>query len=71
MEKPVANDLCQCSGVESTNIILVRINQMKRELDNKISYYDGNICNEEVVRISRLLDMLIIEYEEGRISNKR
>jgi hypothetical protein len=44
--------------------ILQRINQLKHELNNKISYYNGNINNNEIVRISRTLDMLIIEYHE-------
>ncbi|MDF2586927.1 MAG: hypothetical protein K0S41_768 [Anaerocolumna sp.] len=54
---------------ESQNNMLHRINQLKHELNNKISYYNGNISNDEIVSISRSLDMLIIEYHEGRISN--
>lgn len=66
MTKIISNEFCKCSEVVSPDNILLMINQMKQELDNRISYH-GNICNDEVVRISRSLDMLIVDYEEGRI----
>lgn len=71
MTKIVTNDLCKCSKVEEENNILLKINQMKQELNDVISYQNGNICSDEVVRISRLLDRLIIDYEDIRFSNRR
>lgn len=70
MTKFVTNDLCKCLKVEEENNILLKINQMKKELNDMISYHNGDICNDEVVRISRSLDRLIIDYEEVRFSNR-
>ncbi|MDF2586923.1 MAG: Spo0E like sporulation regulatory protein [Anaerocolumna sp.] len=55
---------------ESRNNMLQKIDQMKRELNNTISFYNGNINHEEVAKISRILDVLIVEYHEDKFYNR-